>query len=113
MIHGKAAAETARSCWILGKAMFAMESSRTSISCADAMTIKDRPSPRPPGDVLDDPACMGNAVFDIEALPRVPDRMVGALPTSVIYPPGVYQPLICAHSDCIHRSAWKGYSQKF
>src|SRR5215217_5928276 len=106
MIHGKAAAETARSCWMLGKAMFAMESSRTSISCAVAMTIKDRPSPRPPGDVLDDPACMGTAVFDIEALPRVPDRMFGTLPTyERNIPPGGIPTLICAHSDCIHRSA--------
>ena len=50
MIHGRVAAETASSRWMLGRAMFAMVSSRTSISCAVAMTSRDRPSPRPPGE---------------------------------------------------------------
>src|SRR5215212_7404531 len=80
MTNGKAAAETARSCWILGKAMFATESSRTSISCAVAMTIKDSPSPRPPDDNPDRSACMGDAVFDIEALLTGSDGTVGTLP---------------------------------
>src|ERR671910_3025789 len=80
MTHGRADAETARSRWMLGRAMFATESSRTSISCAVAMTTKDSPSPRPPGDAPDGPACMGSAVFDIEALLTGSDGTVGTLP---------------------------------
>src|SRR5215211_5200595 len=57
MIHGSVAAETAISRWMLGRAMFAMVSSSTSMSCAVAMTIKDKPSPRPPGGVPGWPLC--------------------------------------------------------
>jgi hypothetical protein len=44
MIHGSDDAETPRSRWMLGNAMFAIESSSTSISCAVAMTSNERPS---------------------------------------------------------------------
>src|SRR5918995_7183971 len=47
---------------MLGRAMFAMVSSRTSINCAVAMTIRDRPSPRLPGSDPGWPACMEVAV---------------------------------------------------
>jgi hypothetical protein len=64
---------------MLGKAMFATESSRTNISCAVAMTINDSPSPRPPGDVPDRLACTGDTV-GIEDLLRVSDGTAGKLP---------------------------------
>ena len=44
MTHGSDDGEMSRSRWMLGNAMFAIESSSTSISWAVAMTSKDRPS---------------------------------------------------------------------
>src|SRR5919107_1835743 len=62
MIHGSVADETPSSRWMLGRAMLAMVTSRTSINCAVAMTIRDRPSPRLPGNDPGWPACMEVAV---------------------------------------------------